>query len=529
MGLLGDSIDDPKSLATYSLVAGLLSPGSFGQGLGKGLAGYQGTLANDQDLKLKGQQLESNKQAMLINALNYQMSRAGFNVGLGALGQPALPDVDLPGLSGGSAPVVSSSMGAGPSAPPVTGSRGQTLPLTGAAPTPTAQVAQASPGSPATPAQPAQGSPGAFSMMGVNPTAAALTFSGNPAMEKLGGMIQTANAPLINRGYGINKLNPLTGNYELDPGSLQGIKDVEAVKADTAAAHKMVRLENPDGTFRYVRESDQIRESGGAAPTVPSNVGTLTTDDVARVQAYNQKNGGAPYTINARPPSAIPSANPGPEMPSSLTGGQSTSAKEYQQGQGKSASEQEDKINKDAASAFTKIAQNNKMIDLLPSITTGPLAKQVTAAKMAAQSLGIDFGDPANNQEFEKFAIKGALEGAKQIYGARLTNQDVMSQIMSNPGTSMSEKAMYQLLKYDNVVQQRLLDMQSDYFSDTGPKQTFEMRFNQSHPFMGITAPKPGQTAEQSAPGATVKERPLPQTSTRLKPNGRGGFDYVMP
>jgi hypothetical protein len=273
----------------------------------------------------------------------------------------------------------------------------------------------------------------------------------------------------------------------------------------------MVKLENPDGSVRYVTKAQQINEAkGGPVPTTsiqPTANDTFSSPEL-KVRLLGAQGLGA-------------------STRSALFGGQTTSGKKYQEEQGAAAGEQEKKINSDAAAAFQKIAQNNKMIELLPQITTGPLAKQVTTAKQLSQSIGIDFGDPASNQEFEKFAIKGALEGAKQIYGARLTNQDVMSQIASNPGTSMSEKAMYQLLKYDNIVQQRHLDMQKAYFTDEGPKQTFEMRFNQENPFMGITAPKVGESAATSAPGAVMKEKPLPQVSSRLKPNGRGGFDYV--
>lgn len=46
MGLLGEGWDDPKSMATLQLAAGLLGPGSFGQALGRGLSGYQGALEN---------------------------------------------------------------------------------------------------------------------------------------------------------------------------------------------------------------------------------------------------------------------------------------------------------------------------------------------------------------------------------------------------------------------------------------------------------------------------------------------------
>jgi hypothetical protein len=44
-GLLGDSFDDPKTQAVLNLAAGLLGGGNFGQALGRGLGGYQETMA----------------------------------------------------------------------------------------------------------------------------------------------------------------------------------------------------------------------------------------------------------------------------------------------------------------------------------------------------------------------------------------------------------------------------------------------------------------------------------------------------
>jgi hypothetical protein len=214
------------------------------------------------------------------------------------------------------------------------------------------------------------------------------------------------------------------------------------------------------------------------------------------------------------------------KQPSNIIG-QSTSEKAMGQEQGKLLAEKESKINDDAASAVNKIAQNNKLVSLIPEITTGPLAKQITAIKNLTSSLGVNIGDPAPNQEFEKYAIKGALEGAKQIYGARLTNQDVMSQIASNPGSSMTEKALYQLIKYDNEIQQRLLDKQKSYYEYTGPKEQFEMHFNRNFPLAGVTAPVAGQTAAQSAPGLpTPTYAPQGQSISNLKPRPDGGYDY---
>ena len=49
MGLLGEGWDDPRSMATMQLAAGLLGGGNFGQALGRGLSGYQQVLGQAQE------------------------------------------------------------------------------------------------------------------------------------------------------------------------------------------------------------------------------------------------------------------------------------------------------------------------------------------------------------------------------------------------------------------------------------------------------------------------------------------------
>lgn len=44
-GLLGDSWDDPRTMANFRMAAGLLGGGNFGQALGRGLEGYGSTMA----------------------------------------------------------------------------------------------------------------------------------------------------------------------------------------------------------------------------------------------------------------------------------------------------------------------------------------------------------------------------------------------------------------------------------------------------------------------------------------------------
>ena len=61
MGLLGDSWDDPKTMATMQLAAGLLGGGNFGQAAGRGLAGYQAQMAAAQEQEMKRQQMQVEK------------------------------------------------------------------------------------------------------------------------------------------------------------------------------------------------------------------------------------------------------------------------------------------------------------------------------------------------------------------------------------------------------------------------------------------------------------------------------------
>ena len=102
-GLLGDSIDDPKSMATWQLVGGLLSPGSFGQGLSRGMSGYQGTMANAQDMRLKEQQILSAKQEQQLRDVQIRRAMQQLSIGdyfaggnsPGSPGTPGTPGTQL--------------------------------------------------------------------------------------------------------------------------------------------------------------------------------------------------------------------------------------------------------------------------------------------------------------------------------------------------------------------------------------------------------------------------------------------------
>ncbi len=63
-GLLGDSWEDPRTQATLSMAAGLLSGGNFGQAFGRGLQGYQQSMSASEDAKLRKMQMDETKRKL---------------------------------------------------------------------------------------------------------------------------------------------------------------------------------------------------------------------------------------------------------------------------------------------------------------------------------------------------------------------------------------------------------------------------------------------------------------------------------
>lgn len=64
MGLLGDSWDDPKTMATMQLAAGLLGGGNFGQAAARGLAGYQAQMTAAQEQEMRRQYMQAQRENM---------------------------------------------------------------------------------------------------------------------------------------------------------------------------------------------------------------------------------------------------------------------------------------------------------------------------------------------------------------------------------------------------------------------------------------------------------------------------------
>lgn len=93
MGLLDGSLD-PQSMSVLALAGGLLSPGSFGQGLSRGIQGQQQVLGNAQEMRLREQQIAAAQQEQQVRELSMQRTRQQLQFGqnfLGDMGGGAAP------------------------------------------------------------------------------------------------------------------------------------------------------------------------------------------------------------------------------------------------------------------------------------------------------------------------------------------------------------------------------------------------------------------------------------------------------
>lgn len=312
--------------------------------------------------------------------------------------------------------------------------------------------------------------------------------------------------PIVNRGFGVLTTGP-DGKLQNDPASMAGIDQAKAIEGKYGAP---ITLNRPDGSTIQLSPAEfaKFQENGGKLPFrfLPPEMQTGIQNDA--------NTSGSPADVNIQTKQGMVSDRVTPQS-NAIGTSQSTFGQALDRDEAGRVSKMTEDIYDKGTHAIDKVAQNNKMIELLPQITTGPLNKQITMVKNLAASLGADLGDPAPNQEFEKYAIQGALASAKQIYGSRITNQDVTTQIMSNPGATLTEKAIYQLLKYDNELQQRNIQKMTalgEYRRAGGDPREFQVYFSQKYPFQGISAPEEGgskdfkiNTPAPVKPGASPK------------------------
>ena len=109
-GLLGDNWDDPRTIATLQMAAGLLGGGNFGQAAGRGLADYQRSMTVAREQERRQQELAmreaEQKQQMQVRAMQMQAAQqeAARRQGVEGAYRDAFESPATQALAGGQGP-----------------------------------------------------------------------------------------------------------------------------------------------------------------------------------------------------------------------------------------------------------------------------------------------------------------------------------------------------------------------------------------------------------------------------------------
>ena len=221
--------------------------------------------------------------------------------------------------------------------------------------------------------------------------------------------------------------------------------------------------------------------SGAQVPVLGANLGNLPP--------YYA--GGAQHQA-PQPPRQT--ADPWATMPKLQTPGgigQTTFQKDFQAKQAENAGKMGEKFGTQADMSNQRIAYNNQSLELVDKAATGPLALQSSNVKnWLVSNFKIpeeDFKNtPSATIALNKDLLNAAAEKAKQRYGSRMTQSEVMLQIKQGaPNVDMTKAAIKYLLESDNAMAQYQIQQSRDfgrYINQGGDPQQFESWYARSFP-----------------------------------------------
>ena len=242
------------------------------------------------------------------------------------------------------------------------------------------------------------------------------------------------------------------GRQDLIPGAASTEAALAAARegAETAARVANTPINIPTGgggsTFNYpgsvIGMPPALRGAGGAlAPrTAPS-------------QAVPAPNATPPATKGKDVWSTVPKLN----VPQN-TG----EADFFTQGRLRAAGEADIKLSselgEDAATADQQLEYNREAMRELPTAEAGPMSNMLTHFRSAFIELGVPDGlipkggSVVPTQELNKSLKNAALQGARELYGSRMTQTEVKLQTEEmSPSSSMMKDAISSLIKQNNI------------------------------------------------------------------------------
>lgn len=369
------------------------------------------------------------------------------------------------------------------------------------------------------------------------------------------GVLKATNVPLQSFRPGGYAYDPSTKRMENLPQTAPGFASVQ----DSTSPTGFKTVQQPGGV-ESLAASAGATEGAKEAAKAPFEIHMVKLADGREIPVSTQQlvaglRGGSSPNAAAPASSGVasltvtqPSTNAAPTDPwvtvpkrATPTGmGQTTFDQAMQGEQAKDAGELAKKFGGEASIANQRMALNNQALSLVDQADTGPGATQIADIKnLLTSRFGVSEdafqNTPTSTQVLNKDLLNAATQKAKQIYGARMTQSEVMLQIHEGaPNVDFTKGAIKFLLNTDNKGAQYSIQQANDlgkYVQMGGDPQQFEGWYAKSFPLtqaIGSVHP-PGkvnpQAAAQQLRAGAQPQTPVMPAGLQLPP----GFKYVGP
>lgn len=337
--------------------------------------------------------------------------------------------------------------------------------------------------------------------------------------------------PLTNAVIGQNPKTPVGGVNFYDPtGNLTGAGLVpgatsmisQSSGADTAGkvANTPIPIPTRGGGSTFGYPGDVL---GNAPPALRGNVSPSapTAGPTPQVPQVPQERRPIPMGgQNAPVPAAAKAADPWGSMPklpiSSSVGAPDEFTKGRLQAAGAKDAALSTQYGEEANLADQKLQYNAESRKALPNAEVGPMSEWLTNNRSRLIEMGIPDklipgdGSVTPTLELNKNLKNAALQGAKQTFGARMTQNEVMLQHEElSPSTSMTRDAIASLMAQDDIKQQYAKQRAEDYgkyVQQGGDPLRFESWYSKTFPLTAF--------AQARAPAAAAPPGRATPTST---------------
>ncbi len=314
--------------------------------------------------------------------------------------------------------------------------------------------------------------------------------------KNLGTILPEANKPIVGRaGAPIYSYNPATGkpevsafvpqsvpgvNYQFGPnGSVQSASAVPGFASSEASIASAKA--GAEAAAKAEHETVNVKLADGREVPVLKSV--VSSWPVPAQDAVKDRK-------TLTPVSTDPWANI-PKLSNPQGVGQSTYNEKTANAQAEAAAKLSDKFGTVAQENNQRIALNNQALELIDKADTGPGAATIADVKnILVSRFGVPEGDfdntPTATQALQKDLLNTATQRAKQQFGARMTQSEVMLMLRKGaPNIDMTKAAMKYLIGSDNTQLQYGIKQSTDlgrYLSSGGDPYQFEGWYAKNFP-----------------------------------------------